>query len=225
MEQNLRIEGIYDQRTLKHLKLKGLKAFCFDFSPKSFNFIQEHIFLEQLLSLVESEDRLFFHFSRSNDPMIAKLISDLKNHGVDLGRVYFEFDEWSIGNDPKKFENNYLLKYASNTDFSKLIGDHFKGFIFDFEMFEDLHQKNLLNNFANNFYTRFHNKLENESLMILKIDWHSNMLSSLLDLFEFDIFSFSINSKIEICYRNVDLKKLNDEMEIFKKNTQSLQDI
>lgn len=223
MEQKLRIEGIYDQRTLKHLKQKGLKDFCFDFSPKSFNFIQEYVFLEQFLNILDPTDRIFFHFSRSNDPMVFKLIEDLKKSGINLNNVYFEFDEWTSEVNPQNFESHYLLHFAPDLDISKGIGKNFKGFIFHFQFFEDLHRKNLLINFTNNFYTRFRSFLTKDHLLLLKIDWHSDLLSSLFDLVDFDLLSCPINSKIEVCYRNVDLKKLTVEMEFLKRNQFILQ--
>jgi hypothetical protein len=225
MEQKLRVEGIYDKRTLNHLKSLGLKDFCFDFSPKSFNFIQEYVFLEQILNLLDPSDKVFLHFARSNDPMVFKLIDDLKKTGHSLSNVYFEFDEWSNEIGPIDFSYNYLINFTNDSDPSKLIGKNFKGFIFNFEFFESLHRSNLLNNFATNFYTRYHSKLNEESVMLLKIDWHNNLLTSLFELFEFNLLSFPINSKIEVCYRNVDLKKLSNEMDLFQKNNFIFQDL
>ncbi len=225
MGQKLRIEGIYDQRTLKHLKGFGLKDFSFDFSPRSFNFIQEYVFLEQLLSMIDSKDRVFLHFSRSNDPMVAKLILDIKISGHNLSNVYFEFDEWAPEITPNNFQYNYLLNYGKDFNSSKDLGPNFRGFLFNFDFFEELHAKNILNSFATNFYTRFHSQISNDYLMLLRIDWHHNLISSLFDLFEFNLISIPINSKIEICYRNVDLKKLNNEMEILQKNNFLFQDI
>lgn len=219
MEQKLRIEGIYDKRTLKHLKQQGLKDFCFDFSPRSFNFIQEYVFLEQILNLLDSTDRVFLKFQRSNDPMVTKLIEDLRKSGQSLDNVYFEFDEWSMDLTPDQFSYNYLLNFSKDFDASKFIGANFKGFIFNFEFFEDLHRSKLLNTFARNFYTRYQARMDDQSLMLLKIDWNHNLLTSLFDLFEFNLLSFPINSKIEVCYRNVDLNKLSSEMKILQKNS------
>ena len=219
MRSKFRIEGIYDQRTLKHLKAEGLKDFCFDFSPKSFNFIQEYVFLEQLIKLLDPTDRIFLHFSRSNDPMISKLMTDLQKAGQNIENIYFEFDEWASESLPNNFPFNYLLQFSKDNDPLKLIGPNFKGFNFNFDFFEELHRKNLLNTFVSNFYTRFHNVLTEESIMLLKSDWDHNLLTTLFDLFEFDLLSFPINSKIEVCYRNVDLKKLSSEMTILSKNS------
>jgi hypothetical protein len=99
------------------------------------------------------------------------------------------------------------------------MGKNFRGLIFNFEFFEELHRSRSLNNFANNFHTKYYTALAENCLMLLKIDWNNDLLTSIFDLFEFNLISFPINSKIEVCYRNVDLNKLRCEMEILKKNT------
>lgn len=219
MEQKLRIDGIYDKRTLKHLKEQGIKDFCFDFSPKSFNFIQEYVFLEQILNLLNYSDRIFLHFSRSNDPMIQKIIDDLKKAGHSLDNIFFEFDEWSKDITPINFEYNFLLNFSSDVDVSKLMGKNCRGLIFNFEFFEELHRSRSIQNFSNNFYTKYYTTLNENCLMLLKIDWNNNLQTSIFDLFEFDLISFPINSKIEICYRNVDFNKLRCELDILKKKS------
>ena len=166
MEQRLRIEGIYDQRTLKHLKTFGMKDFSFDFSPRSFNFIQEYVFLEHILSQIGSTDRIFLHFLRSNDPMVLKIIEDLNKFKFNMNNVYFEFDEWSEEIKPINFSCNYLLNFSHGIDHAKFIGNNFQGFIFNFKFFEELHNLNLLNNFATNFYTRYHSIVSEKILFL-----------------------------------------------------------
>lgn len=218
MAYRVRIEGIYDLRTLKHLKQNQLKDFCFDFSPRSFNFIQEHVFLDQLVPLLGTRDRIFVHFARSNDPMITKLVGDLKKAGVDLGQVFFEIDEWSTEIIPDNFEYNYVLHYSSDLDISKSIGKKFCGLVFEFSFFEDLFHKNLITRFSTNFYARFHPFLSESHFMILKMQWNTNVISSLFDLLDFNLISMPISPDIEVCYRNVDLNKLSIEMDMLKKN-------
>jgi hypothetical protein len=218
MAYRIRIEGIYDLRTLKHLKQNMLRDFCFDFSPRSFNFVQEYVFLEQLLPEIGPSDRVFVHFARSNDPMVTKLVSDLKKAGFNLAQLYFEFDEWSKELRPDHFDYNYILQYSNELDINNSIGKNFCGFSFNFSFFEDLYGKNILTRFSTNFLTRFQPILRDSHFMILRMQWNSNIIASLMDLFEFNLISIPISSDIEICYRNVDLKKLTSEMTLLKKN-------
>lgn len=220
MAQDFKIEGIYDQRTLKLLKQKGLRDFGFNFSPRSFNFIQEHIFLSDLIPLLDPLDRIHLHFDRSNDPMIKKVLEDLKKAGFNPENVYIDCDEWSER--PETMGVKYYLTYHPELDISQCRGENFSGMIFNFSYFEELHQRNVLNNFISNFYTHFSKVLTDDKKIVLRMDWNSNIMPSLFDYFEFDLMSFSINSKIEVCYRNVDLKKLTTEMDLIKKNTHSL---
>lgn len=220
MGQDFKIEGIYDQRTLKLLKQKGLRDFGFNFSPRSFNFIQEHIFLSDLVPLLDPLDRIHLHFDRSNDPMIKKVLEDLKKSGVSGENVFIDCDEWS--DSPESLGINYYLTYHANLDLKACQGSHFSGMIFDFSYFEELHHKNILNNFISNFYTHFSKVLTEDKKIILRVDWNNNIMPSLFDYFDFDLMSFSINSKIEICYRNVDLKKLTAEMDLINKNKNSI---
>lgn len=219
MNSNLKIEGIYDQRTLKLLKTRGLKDFGFDFSPKSFNFIQEHIFLKDLVPLLDSQDSVHLHFSRSNDPMIKKVIDDLKGSNIKKENIFLDCEEWF--NPPSECGLNYYLNYYPELETSACSGELFKGIVFQFSFLEDLHRKNVLKNFISNFYTKFNHLLDEEKKIIVKMDWNHNVFPSLFDYFEIDLLSYSINSKIEICYRNVDLKKLTNEMILFKKNIES----
>lgn len=218
MAYKVRIDGIYDQRTLKHLKLSGMKEFCFEFSPKSFNFIQEHVFLQQLVPLFSESDRLFVHFSRSNDPMVKKLADDMATSGVNMSNVFFEFDHWSPEMKAESFEHNYLLSFSNDPEITSALGNKFCGFYFDFSFFEDLYHKNLLQRFAANFYTRFGASIDENGFFIMKMNWNSNLISSLFDLFEFNMVALPINPDIEVCYRNVDLKKLSTEMNLLKRN-------
>jgi hypothetical protein len=157
--------------------------------------------------------------------MVLKLVDDLIKSGQNLENVYFEFDEWSSDLRPIDFNYNFLLNFSNDTDPMKLMGKNFQGFIFNFNFFQELYQSNLLHNFAINFYTRYHTLIDDHRLMLLKIDWQNDLLASLFEYFEFNLISFPINSQIEICYRNVDLKKLSSEMEIFKKNNFVFQDL
>jgi len=216
MDHKFKIEGIYDQRTLKLLKSRSVRDFGFNFSPKSFNFIQEHVFLNELIPLLDPLDKIYLNFSRSNDPMIGKVLEDLKKVGIQSSSLFLECDEW-VGN-PSDFGIHYFLNYYPEIDMQKCVGEFFSGMIFKFSFFEDLHQRGILNNFIANFYTHFKKYLTEDKKIIVKIEWNDNVFPSLFDYLDIDLMSFSINSQIEVCYRNVDLKKLANEMEMIKQN-------
>lgn len=216
MSQKFKIEGIYDQRTLKLLKAKNLRDFGFNFSPKSFNFIQEYVFLNELIPLLDPKDKIYLHFSRSNDPMILKVLTDLFKVGIQKENIFIDCDEWS--DDPGKLEINYYLNYTTDMNLEHCKNSLFSGMIFNFSFFEDLHRRGILNNFIANFYTHYKKHLTDDKKIIVRIEWSDNVFPSLFDYLDIDLMSFSINSQIEVCYRNVDLKKLSSEMELIEKN-------
>ncbi len=216
MVQNLKIEGIYDQRTLKLLKSKGVRDFGFNFSPKSFNFIQERVFLNDLIPLMDPKDKIHLHFSRINDPMIQKVILDLQNAGFEKDNIYFDCDEGTELS--REIGIKYFINYYPEIDHCACDDPGFCGIIFNFSFFEDLQAKGVLNNFIANFYTHFKKYLVEDKLIVLRIDWSDNVFPSLFEYFDIDLMSFSINDKIEICYRNVDLNKLSEEMKLIENN-------
>ena len=167
MGHNLKIEGIYDQRTLKLLKNQGVRDFGFNFSPKSFNFIQEHIFLDDLVPLLNQNDKIYLHFTRSNDPMIVKVLYDLTKTQIKRECVYLTCDEWI--DKPYHLENNYFLNFFSEIDMSFCNSKYFSGIILDYNFLENLHSRGKLNNFLANFYTQFNSYLSSEKKVILKL--------------------------------------------------------
>lgn len=217
MEYRIKIDGIYDERTLLLLKSKGIEDFGFSFSPKSFNFIQEHIFLTKLIPLLSEKDRLWLHFSRSNDPMILKVLEDLKKININREKIFLYCDEWP---QPPPEDVNFILNYSCINELENFNRHLFAGIVFDFTFLEELHGNNLLNNFISNFYTTYNTILNKK--IILYTDWNHNIFPTLLEHFDFDMISFSINSKIEICYRNVDLNKLKHEINMLEKDKISL---
>lgn len=210
MQTRLRVDGIYDSRTLKFLQGKGVRHFGFNFSPKSFNFIQEYVFIEKLIPMIGINDRVDLSFVRSDDPMIEKVLYDLRKAGFKTENVTIICDEW-VKPQSEKQHHYYYLNFSTQTKPEELSSVYFRGIIFKFDFFQELHQKNLISTFTNNFFTRF-GPLIDQKEMILSIGWRDNVYPGLMDTFDFDKVSFSIDSDIETCYRNVDLNKLGREM-------------
>lgn len=211
MNNRLRVEGLYDSRTLKFLKGLGINQFTFDFNPRSFNFIQEYVFVEQLIPLLSTHDLITISFPRSNDPMIIKVLGDLKKYGFDLKNVRLDCSEWPVS--AHEMNVPYYLNYTPQLDMTAVKSQNFKGFIFDYSLFEGMKSEGVLRAFASNYYTRF-GVIASNVETILKVHWRDNIFPSLVDLFDFNTLSLPINTDIEVCYRNVDLKKLQKEMDV-----------
>ncbi len=212
MIQSFRIDGIYDKRTLKLLKEKGVKDFCFDFSPKSFSFVQEHVFLSDLLPLLDASDQIFFYFARSNDPMIKKLLLDIGHFSKN---AIIECAEWPIS--PIDLDCNFLLNNNSEF-FDKKFTYHpkFQGIILEYETLEKHFRSGNLGPFLKSIHQQIPESSLGVKKIVLKANFGENLQSGLIDTIGFELLSLSINSKIEVCYRNVDLNKLSFEIDLQK---------
>lgn len=218
MKNELRIEGIYDKRTIQLLLEHNVKDFGFDFCPRSFNFIQEHIFIKDFIPVFNQSHKIYLKFSNMNDLMINRIIKDLSNANINKENIYFEFTELDKQEELVHFQYNFFVHYSQSLNISKIHSEKFKGVIFDFSFLENLHTKNLLNSFISNFYTQNISILSKELHFILKADWPSNLIQGLFNLMDFNLLSLPINSNIEICYRNVDINKLKHEIKLVSKN-------
>lgn len=218
MKNELRIEGIYDKRTIQLLQEQRINDFGFDFCPRSFNFIQEHVFLKEIIPLLSRNQKIYLKFPNSNDLMLKRIVKDLNQENVNQDNIFFEFSDIVNQEDLDKFEYQFLINYSQNLNISKIQSKLLKGIIFDFTFLESLNSKNLLNSFVRNFYSQNTTVLNENIQLILKADWPSNLLQSLFHLMDFNLLSLPINSNIEICYRNVDINKLKQEIRLISKN-------
>ena len=82
-----------------------------------------------------------------------------------------------------------------------------------------LHEEGLLWSFSQSFAQKFylpphtHRKQDVvDRQIIVALDWYENIFPSIIEHFDFDLWSLPINQKIEVCYRNVDLKKFESNL-------------
>lgn len=207
MKNQIRIDGVYDRRTLLALKKLGINHFRFDFSPKSFNFIQLHIFIDHIVPLLDKTDKVFLHFNSSADLMIQKIISDLP---FLKDQIIFECDEWKEGH----FLNNFnkLINFHSKNDFKNHQITDIKGVILEHDYLDELFLKSKLNQFLNELFLTYGNIFDDEKLIIVESNSSYNLKQTLLDLIDYDLISLPINQQVEVCYRNIDVEKLNYEI-------------
>lgn len=209
------VQGIYDERTLKIIKSEGINIFSFDFRPRSFNFIQEHIFLEIVKKNFSENDRLFLYFEKSNDYMISKLITDLKNYIPSMDNIYFIFDDIDLI-DPN-FEFNFYCTYHDKLE--KNIFNHSKcvGLFVEFKYFEHAINNHSLEKYTQNLMYRFSNLFTRNLEINLVLQFSDNLLSSLFAYLDFTYVALPISNDVEVCYRNVDQMKIKKELSIKRK--------
>ncbi len=207
------INGIYDLRTLKSLQSEGIKNYSFDFNPKSQTFIQEHIFIN-LLNNIASNEFIFLRFKNNEDYFIYRVLETIKKSGISPLQFCFIFEEVTPSID--QFHNSFMTYYQPAN--VKILNSciNLRGLIFNLKELELLFTNNTINNFYNNLFLVFNNFVHFNNC--IDISWNDSIVSSINDLFEFNYYIFSISSHIEICYRNVNLIKLKNEINFIKKD-------
>ncbi|OUR94870.1 hypothetical protein A9Q84_17330 [Halobacteriovorax marinus] len=217
MEGRFRVEGIYDNRTLQRLQDLNLKDLSFDFRPRSFNFLQQHTFME-LVENISTEDRLYLHFENEADFVVEKILTDLLI-SRSRDKVLLEFSDDQSVEYYEKFKSPFYWHYNSQSKNANLIAKskYLKGMIIPFSELLKSFENNTLHNFTNNFHAQFFNVMEiNKCELVLRMDWDSNLFSSIVEYFDFSLISIPINNKVEVCYRNVDLTKVQQHVSHLK---------
>ena len=160
MISNLRCDGIYDLRTLRYLKSLGLSKFSFDFSPRSSNFLPEHIFFDKILPETDKSDELFFFFENFDLIMVNRLLHKLESITQNNRKFVFEFNNINTP-DFSQLETKFITNF--NFD-SQIEVTHLKnciGLSIDYFLIETLYHRKNLHNFVNNFHVRYYDLLRN----------------------------------------------------------------
>jgi hypothetical protein len=213
MDKSPKISGIYDQRTMKFLKEKGVSFFSFDFDPKSFNFLPCETFREMIFENYSPLDHYHLHFLQSSKQNIENTLQNflmasgqnksfLTNVFLELNDSDYKMSE--IMNIPTLIKINFQSSLDELVKISQI-----KGFIIDFgELNLEIDQAKAFH-FLNIIFML---KAKHNLRIDLKIPWESNISSSLFDFFPFDHIELTINRKVEVCYRNVNLSLLEKEI-------------
>lgn len=205
---DLKMNGIYDLRTLKQMQSSGIRHLGFDFDPKSLNFIQEYVLLDFIQKGYLDLAQVYLRVQ--NDSMIVsnKLVGDVLNN-MNPSQVHVEL------NHPRyltqlEHECSIFMSYDFSFSLKEVMQDsRVRGIIIPFKVIEDIHRKGQLQNAVNHFYFQLGHTQTN---LVLEMDWDSNLFASVFNYFDFNMASYSINSKVEICYRNADLNLIKSEL-------------
>lgn len=202
------IDGIYDLRTIQKLQTLGVKHFCFDFRPKSFNFLQQHLFIKVISASYSKSDVYFLHFCSEKDFVVKAILNDLF---AVLGKipenVFLFFSDQILPEYVLTLDCPFYWKYAVESNIKQVVMNPLlKGITFDYLLLAEKLNQGQLNSFFNNIYQLL--ALNSQSAQFkfqIHSDWDIDIAPSVVDYFDFDSVSLSINHKVEICYRNVDL--------------------
>ncbi|WP_155897078.1 hypothetical protein [Bacteriovorax sp. BSW11_IV] len=222
MKRVMRLEGLYDKKTIQLLQTKANTALTFDFRPRSFNFIQQYLFLDFITVLKNSTLPFSIQYENEPDFMIKDTLQKLD--AIYSGPVSLEFSDNQKCEYYEQFSRPFIWHYnVQCSDISVFKSPLLKGIVLNYSDIEDAHNKNILTSFVQNFYRLTHDVLlKRNGQLILKLDWTSNVMPTLAEYFDFNVISVPVNSNVEICYRNVDQNKLQSSLESLKNFTNAL---
>jgi len=207
----LKMNGIYDERTLKCLEKRDILLLGLDFRPRSFNFLQEHKFFE-LLENIEQESKLkkghfFLHFQNEAPFVIEKILADIKNYCYDSGwsfsKFSLEFSDTQLSSYYDLFETPFLWHYTPGGSLKEVMKCRYlEGIVLSHKQLEEFHREGKLYSFLQTFHSLTTDK---PMKIFLSLNWDTNLITSLFELFDFDGVSLEIDRQVETCYRNVNL--------------------
>jgi len=218
----IKVDGVYDSRTLKLLTEIGIDHQSFDFRPTSFNFLQEHHLLEILQDHHSQLSHYYLHYEGDPDFVVEKMLTEiraLEQRGVieSVDNILLEFSDQRSASFFTQFSWQYILHYYHGMNLvDYLQSGNFSGLVLPLSILRSYYQSGTLHSFVKNFYQTLRTSGVADSFqLILLADWDSDIMPSIIDYFDFDLISLQINSKVESCYRNVSLGDLAKQCSYF----------
>lgn len=206
MDYQLKVNGIYDQRTLEAVVSMGIKHFGFCFRPLSPHLLATKTFIDEILPKVPFGSFLYFEFENQLDPMIRYLSEKLNSRNEAFQRVSICLVKIT-GNEECLFHSNQILeiKYdEENLKEAKFL-KNVLGLSFNHLELERMKSGQKFNRFFSSLEQFSHrDELEFE----VRISADTSIEKKDLNLFDVGRISLEINSELEVCYRNVNLEKL-----------------
>lgn len=219
MSKDFKLNGIYDNKTMLLARSMRIYDLSFDFRPKSFNFIQCYKLSEIIESFDSGANRYYLHFSNEADFAIEKILKDTKealNKKFGAGGIYPRlFLEFSDDIGPKfydQFNTPYLWHYTPDSNIRDIIDSrNIAGIVISYSTLDQMNNDGTLFRFLSNFMQSYYQSISQRAIkLILHIDWDSEVSETILDYFDFDIISLSINNKVEEGYRQISSQKVTD---------------
>jgi len=226
MNKRIRIDGVYDHKTIKRLRNISVSDYLFDFRTKSFNFLQLHRFVEIFKEIYSPMEKYFLLFENEQDFVVKKILSDLQQQSnfVDsdgnFNNVFLEFNDEKEVLYYDSFAVPFYTHFSENRRLLDLLkSQYIKGVVFNYSYLEDLHNRGLFVKFISNFYQLVYKEINQRKIeIVLCVDWSDDIFPSFMDYLDFDLIAFPINAKVEKDYRDVNLDIIEQELRIQKQN-------
>ncbi|MDP7319226.1 MAG: hypothetical protein QF441_01395 [Bacteriovoracaceae bacterium] len=197
------LKGVCHQDVSEQVECQNLEQLSFDFRPKSFNFIQGYKVLD-ILKKTQKSYQYSLMFDNEKDFVISEF---LKKTPDDLSSsIFLEFFNESSLEFMEKFGKKYFWHYNDKVkirDISQC--QNIDRIIFTHEHLELLHQQGELFGFFQLFSDYFH-----KVMIEVQLNWNTELISSLVDMFQIPLFSFEISHEVEKSYQNPDYELISN---------------
>ncbi|MBL6991635.1 MAG: hypothetical protein ISR65_17755 [Bacteriovoracaceae bacterium] len=211
----VKLDGIYDKRTIKSIKEVGVVDYGFDFRPRSFNFLQGHLCQEIVQQTYDGLSRYYFHFCNEQHYIIEKIFTDVINVDNNLkDNILLEFSDIRESQFYDQFRIPFFWHYDPSVSLKEIVrSKYLKGIVLQYNFLEESLRDKTLNRFASNFYTQmFAQPKQLELELILQLEWGVSIKRDVINTLDFDKVALPVNSEVEICYRNVNQVRLKSEI-------------
>lgn len=213
-----RVHGIYDLRTLEILKEQKVRHWAFDLRPRSLNYVPGYKLEEMLHNEGMFADSISLHFCGEKDFVIQKIVSDLKKAYPQIGnRLFLEFSDNEDVSFYESFDLPFLWHYQSDKkNLDILSSGHLRGLIFEDNFIDKILINEIERNFLMNLFSFNPRFLARPIDLILNMTENNSLNRSFFEFLDFSFVSLTLGPEIEICYRNVNLNLLREQLINFK---------
>ncbi len=211
----IRIDGIYSNELLTKLKAQGETEFSFDFRARSLNFLQQYKFLECIKGNISNGDKLFLHYSNEQDYIIQKMLDDLKVESPEYSsQIYLYFSDVKEKEFYESFEKPFSWEFDNIRHLEKIVDSkYFNELVIPFSLIQWHHGKGD----SIPMLTKIFNLRNKHKFNIsIKINWDFSIIESVFDFFHFDSYIIPVSHYVETSYRNIDLQKIDNQIDIIK---------
>ncbi len=218
-----RVHGIYDLRTLETLKEQRVRHWVFDLRPKSLNYIPSYKLEEMLYKEGMHADSVTLHFSGEKDFIIKKIVTDLlKTYPQISGRLFLEFSDSEPSSWYESFELPFFWHYQGDRKHQDILASSLlKGLIFESDFLDEILANEMERNFMMNLFSFNPNLLARPIDFILNVSENTSFRRSFFEFLDFTFVSLVLGPEMEVCYRNVDLNLLKEQLKNLKHKEKS----
>lgn len=183
--------------------------------PTSLNFCQLHNFVDIIKQSKDLSAKHFLQFQGERPFVINSILEQIKeNVGQEIyDSLCLEFSDENSIDYYKSFGKKIYWHYRPGNLFSELLAsEQLAGVVISYSYLIELYSKNELFEFISIFFKWIKDR---DIEIILSVKNGEELFSSIIQKLDITRISFSIDSKVEVCYRNVDLNKVDSQLKYY----------